>query len=272
MSSCQIIDPLVTPFVDGELADADRRLVDEHLRKCASCHSRVRAEQTVHTLIRARAQALKPPAPEPLRTRCLALAARAGDDAIAAAAPPPRAASDRFPTSFPIVPRSAWSARVAPYALAASLVLVVGGAFAVATENSARLLAAELTADHVKCFALNRALGTHQASTAVESSMASGFNWPVHLPDNPAEACLELVGSRPCLYAEGKIAHIMYRHDGRPVSLFMLPNASRAHQLVRVLGHEAAVWCVGKRTFVLLAREPRPEVERMASFVQASMH
>ena len=94
----------------------------------------------------------------------------------------------------------------------------------------------------------------------------------MQLPENPARAGLELVGARPCLYGQGKVAHIMYRHDGRPVSLFMLPKTSRAEQLVRVLGHEAAIWCVGNRTFVLVAREPRPEVERMASFVRASMH
>ena len=64
----------------------------------------------------------------------------------------------------------------------------------------------------------------------------------------------------------------MYRHHGRPVSLFMLPNTSRAQQLVRVLGHEAAIWCVGNRTFVLVARESRPEVERLASYVKASLH
>ncbi len=37
------------------------------------------------------------------------------------------------------------------------------------------------------------------------------------------------------------------------------------------MGHEAAVWSVGKRTFVLIAREPRQDVERLASFVQASL-
>jgi len=269
MPSCKTIDPLVTPFVDGELPDADRQLVDDHLRGCGPCHSRVLAEQTVHTLIRARASALKPPAPEPLRARCMELAAHSH----AAAPSHLRSGPDRLPLPHPIAPRRAWSTRIAPYALAASLMLVVGGAFVYqATHLSARVLAAELTADHVKCFAMNSALGTHQMPAAVESSMASGFNWSMHLPENPARAGLELVGSRPCLYGEGKVAHIMYRHEGHSVSLFMLPKTSRAQQLVRVFGHEAAIWCVGNRTFVLVAREPRPEIERMASFVQASMH
>src|SRR5919201_5832754 len=132
-------------------------------------------------------------------------------------------------------------------------------------------MAAELTADHVKCFALNGVLRTHQEAALVEGAMISGFDWRMHLPDGAERAGLELVGARPCLYGEGKIAHIMYRHQGHPVSLFMLPNASRSRELVEVLGHQAAIWCVGQRTFVLLAREPRPEVERMAAFVQAGL-
>ena len=266
MPNCQIIDPLVTPFVDGEIADADRRVVEEHLRVCPPCHSRVVAERAVHTIIRDRADALKAPAPTALRARCRELAARPAD------------AGDRATPRAPalwgaLVPRGAWASRAAPLALAASLTLVVGGAFLVqATRRSEVVLAAELTADHVKCLAMNRVLGTHQEPAAVESSMIAGFNWSMHLPDHPEREGLQLVGSRPCLYGEGKIAHIMYRHDGNPVSLFMLPETARAQQLVRVLGHEAAIWCVGNRTFVLLAREPRREVERMASYVKASLH
>jgi anti-sigma factor RsiW len=102
--------------------------------------------------------------------------------------------------------------------------------------------------------------------------MADIFDWRMHLPANPGAADLELVGSRQCVYGEGEIAHIMYRHQGHPVSLFMLPKAARAEQFIEVLGHEAKVWCVNGRTFVLVAREPRAEVERMASFVQTSLH
>jgi anti-sigma factor RsiW len=252
---CDRIDPLVTPFIDGALPEPDRRSVEDHLRVCPPCHSRVAAEQQVHELIRARVPLLnKTEAPDTLHAKCWELARLTPQ------------ATDAAGT------RAALPRRLAPYALAASLVLVVGGAFVYqATDKSARVLAAELTADHVKCFALNRAFGMHAGAAAVEGSMASSFGWPMHLPADPAKADLELLGSRQCLYGEGEIAHIMYRHQGRPVSLFMLPNAARKEELIEVLGHEAKIWCVGGRTFVLIAREPRREVERMASFVQASL-
>ena len=88
----------------------------------------------------------------------------------------------------------------------------------------------------------------------------------------PQRAGLELVGSRPCLYGEGKIAHIMYRHNGRPVSLFMLPeNRARPRSWSKCSAMKRRSGASDNRTFVLVAREPKQEVERMASFVQASM-
>jgi anti-sigma factor RsiW len=265
MRNCHSIDPLVTPFVDGELADADRRDVEAHLRVCAPCHSRVNAERAVHDLVCGRRPALNASrAPATLHSACVEIARRrlGADQAESSAAVPSR-----------VFAAAAWQTRLAPYALAASLVLVVGGAFVYqATDRSARVMAAELTADHLKCLALNSMLGTHDGAGAVESSMMSGFDWRMHLPADPSRAGLELVGSRPCMYGEGKVAHIMYRHKGRPVSLFMLPKSARTQELVEVLGHEAAIWCAGNRTFVLIAREPRQDVERLASFVQASLH
>jgi anti-sigma factor RsiW len=255
---CDRIDPLVTPFVDGHLQEPERRAVEEHLRVCPPCHSRVAAERNVHDLIRARVPALRQAnAPDALHARCWQIARSAPQAADAAAAA-------LTPTPLP--------KRLAPYALAASLALVVGGAFVYqATDKSARVLAAELAADHVKCFALNGLIGKYEGVAAVESSMANSFDWQMHLPADPARAGLELVGSRQCLYGEGEIAHIMYRHAGHPVSLFMLPKSARTEALVEVLGHEAKIWCVGNRTFVLVSREPKIEVERLASFVQASL-
>jgi len=285
MRSCESIDPLVTPYIDRELTDQDRQAVDQHLRACPPCYSRVVAEQAVRDLLHARQSELnKKEAPSSLHARCAALttgltAPRDRQDvvkpAVTAPAVPftPSAKAAEPRSDRPRPARPAWTARLAPFALAASLVTVVGGAFLYqATQKSTRLMAAELAADHLKCFAMNAALGTRQAPSAVESTMLSSFDWRMHLPSDPSRAGLELVGARPCLYGEGKIAHIMYRHQGRPVSLFMLPDTERAQGLVEVLGHEAAIWCVNHRTFVLVSREPKQDVERLAAFVKTSLH
>jgi anti-sigma factor RsiW len=285
MRSCESIDPLVTPYIDRELPDEDRQAVDQHLRACPPCYSRVIAEQAVRDLLHARQPELNnKEAPPSLHARCAALtigltADRDRNDVVKPAVigqvvplPFPAKAGPP-PAGGPLSARPAWAARLAPFALAASLVTVVGGAFLYqATKMSTRIMAAELAADHVKCFALNAALGTRQTPSAVESTMLSSFDWRMHLPADPSSAGLELVGARPCLYGEGKIAHIMYRHQGRPVSLFMLPDTERAQGLVEALGHEAAIWCVNDRTFVLVSRQPKQDVERLAAFVRSSLH
>ena len=255
MSSCRTIDPLVTPYVDGDIADADRRAVDDHLRACPPCHSRVESERAVRETIQTCRGALADErAPASLRARCAAVS-RSHQSPVAGHQS-----------------GGAWRSRVVPFALAASLLLVIASAFVYQlTAGSTRVLAAELTADHMKCFAMNAMLGTHDLPTAVEGTMASSFGWNMRLPGNPASVGLELVGARPCLYGEGKIAHIMYRHAGQPVSLFMLPRDTRAPQLVNVLGHQARIWCVGDKTFVMIAREPKQQVERLAEWMQAAV-
>jgi anti-sigma factor RsiW len=264
MSDCMSIDPLVTPYVDGELSAPERTRVDEHVRRCAPCYSRIAAEAAVRDLMRARRSGLSMErASESLRSYCNGLTGR-GDEAVRRgdALPAGTARAGWLPTR--------WT--VGPIALAATLVLVVAGAFlSQATRYSSRLLAAELAADHVKCFAANSILGTHDAPAAVESSMLSAFGWQLHLPKQLDASGYELVGARRCLYGEGKVAHLMYRDEGRPVSIFMLPQSVRAEELVEVLGHEAAIWSSGDRTFVLITRGSRDDVQKMATIVKAAL-
>ena len=251
MLECSFVDPLVTPYIDDALAAADRQLIEEHVRECASCRFRILAESSVRALLRDRRTELRSDsAPATLRARC------------AAAAGPPVVASVR----------PAWRRRAAPLALAAALVLVTGAlALERATQASARVMSAELTVDHMKCFLVNAVLGTGQAQSEVERSLAAGFGWNARLPERPDEVGLELVGARPCLYGEGRVAHVMYRYHGRPVSLFMLPEKQRAAELLSVWGHEVAVWSSGDRTFVLVAHESRAELQRIAAFVHSAM-
>jgi anti-sigma factor RsiW len=261
MPNCQSIERLVTPYVDGDIAAAERTLIESHLRVCAPCHSRVAAERAVRALMDThRASLCAERASSSLRDIC----GRAAEDA----ARPVRSAF--LPSRVPRVGGA--GARWRPMALAASLVVIVGGAFTYQlTARSTTVLAAELAADHVKCFAANQLLGTHEDLATVESAMASGFGWTAHLPANASQEGLELVGERPCLYGEGRVAHIMYRYQGRPLSLFMLPDTERGESLVKALGHECAVWSEGGRTFVLVSREPRSDVQRLATYVRASL-
>ena len=141
------------------------------------------------------------------------------------------------------------------------------------TDTSPRVMAAELTADHLKCFVLNSVLGSHHSHESVEASLASRFGWEAHLADEAGALGLELVDGRPCIYGEGRIAHVMYKdkRDGQPVSLFMLPKTRRTEEFLHVFGHEAAIWSAADRTFVLIAKDSRSEVERIRLAVQDMM-
>jgi anti-sigma factor RsiW len=264
MPDCSRIDPLVTPFVDGELPQDEQQTLTRHITACPACRGKVLAERAIRSVMQARRAELSgPPAPAALKARCARL-----DSRPVLADPSIRSKSPRVP----FLRASAWRTRVAPFALAATLLLVVGGAFIYqATRSSSRVLAAELTMDHEKCFRLNRLLGTHHSPEAVEASMASGFDWNVQLPHEGGQGELNLVGSRPCLSGEGKVAHIMYTYNGQPVSLFMLPRETRASELVQVFGHRARIWSEGGRTFVLVARESASEMEHMAALVRTTI-
>ncbi len=167
-----------------------------------------------------------------------------------------------------------WPGRhLVPVALAATVLLLVGGAWAYwAAAGSSRVMAAELAADHVKCLIMNAALGTRQSADMVEASMAADFDWDVHLPDGGEAQGLELVGSRRCLYLGGTIAHLMYRHQGQPVSVFMLPGTAYGDGFVEVLGHKCAIWSGGGRTFALVSEGTNADVEGLVTFAQATFH
>jgi anti-sigma factor RsiW len=263
MANCQSIDPLVTPYVDGELSSADRLQVDEHLQRCPPCYSRVAAEGAIRTLVHAQRRGLTSErASSGLRARCGGAAWSAAAARGAAGGASTRPAGARV-----------WGAPLAPFALAASLVVLMGGAFVYeATDRSTLVMAAELAADHVKCFATNQVLGTHEPAADVERAMLAGFDWRLHLPDEMTRAGFELVGARRCLYGEGKVAHVMFRQQDRPVSVFMLPRSVRPEEIVEVLGQEAAIWSAGNRTYVLVTSGSRSEVQQMASVVRASFH
>ncbi len=262
MPDCSRIDALVTPFVDGELPESEIQAVAGHLSACPLCRAKVAAEESIRALIHERRRELCGYAPSALKARCAKLAA--GQPGTSRVLPMP-ARAER-PAA-----QSGWRLRLMPLGIAAALFLIVGTLVYQATSSSSRVLAAELTADHEKCFRLNKLLGTHDTAEGIERSMASYFGWHMQMPNLDEHQDISVVGSRPCLYGEGTTAHIMFRQNGEPVSLFMLKGTPRASEVVEVFGHKCRIWSEGERTFVLVARSSTVPLDEVAAVMRTSI-
>ena len=155
-----------------------------------------------------------------------------------------------------------------PLSLAAALLLVVGGlGLHVLTERSTPLLAAQLAADHVKCHLLTRDRGTLEP-TGVQHDLAERYGFHARVPPSAPLERLRLVGARRCLTAEGTNAHVLYRVDGRPLSLYLLPDDVRTAAAVQVLGRDAVVWSGDNGTYVLVGEHGRGDAQRVASYMR----
>src|SRR5262245_54288947 len=130
-SKCGRTTDRLTPYVDKALPPAERDEVEQHLDACPPCRASAEREQGGRAVLRERAGQLRDePLPPGLRTRCTAIAREHT-----------RAASP-----------GSWT-RFVPASLAVTLVLLIALAIlAIATPRSSTLLAAQLTADHAKCF------------------------------------------------------------------------------------------------------------------------
>jgi anti-sigma factor RsiW len=147
--------------------------------------------------------------------------------------------------------------------LAAVLVLIAGGVLLYSlTGLSPTVLAAQLALDHAKCFAVDAA-DTPVDANASEERYAREYGQQIHLP-RPAVAGLQLVGLRRCYCGEGAAAHVMYRLNGQPVSLYMIPDASRARASAEIFGYDAVIWSKQDMTYVLVSREPRATLQELA--------
>jgi hypothetical protein len=162
-----------------------------------------------------------------------------------------------------------WRARLMPALLTAALVIVtVAIVFALATRQSAALLAAQLTADHVKCFGETADDAAGVDSANVENRLASRYGWNIHVPPSQERNGVRLVGARRCLYAEGRIPHVLYHVNGRDVSLYMLPGVTRKEADVTAFGHRSRIWSRGDNTFVLVSPADAGELESVMAYVR----
>jgi anti-sigma factor RsiW len=241
MPSCREVDPLFTPYVDGEATVAERAIVDAHLRACPKCRHQTALQAAVRETVRAK---LAPPcAPAQLRARC-------------------RAAAHTGPFG---IPRTLFS-----LAMAAALVLVLGGVLLYSlTGLSPTVLAAQLTLDHVTCFTFHDSNAPVDPRTS-EERYAREYGQQIRLPQTAA-AGLQLVGVRRCYCGDGAAAHAMYRLNGRPVSLYIIPGANRERASTDVFGHDAFIWSKGDTTYALVSREPGAALEQLAAAMNGSL-
>jgi anti-sigma factor RsiW len=230
--NCPDVEAQLAGLVDGDGSVAGAPLA-AHLDTCAACRALAHAQLAARAVIKARAAQLSPVAPPGLRTR---IAAAVADR------PAPRA--------------RAWPVRLSAFAAAAIVVLAVAGALLpLATIRSTTLLAAQLALDHMKCFVIDGDGGAAPIGKAdAEATLQRDYGFTMSVPASLAAEGLDLVAVRRCLYGDGLAAHVMYRVNGEPLSLFIMPGLARPAADLRVLGHDEMVWTEGNRTYMLVAR------------------
>ncbi len=235
MPSCREIDALVTPYIDGEATASERTAVEAHLAACPPCRMRAQAESAARQALRS--MACRPDAPAHLRKRCSRMATPMG-----------RLTATRSPSQLSAI---------------AAAVMILGGVSVYGlTRSSPVVLAAQLTLDHVKCFALHGDAGPVDPAVS-ETRFAERYGWRVHVPSAPGEG-LELIGVRRCFCGEGAAAHVMFRHHGEPLSLYIIPGASRMDAGTAAFGHDAVMWSAQDATYVLLGQESMPALQALA--------
>jgi anti-sigma factor RsiW len=255
MSKCQDLDPLFAPYADGETAPADRAAVEAHLERCPPCRQRVSEQRTVRAALAACRPALRQTAPDTLRARC------AGHARASAPSPLARVGAVR---------------RWAPLSLAATLLLAVAGAFFFGLNNKVDALAAQLTLDHVTCFQFAPQRLEHADAGTAARDWTAAQGWSIHIPASSTREGLELLGIRRCAMSSGRVAHVMYKWHGEPLSVFVVPRPLQRmrdqQEMVEKFGHEAVMWTDGERTYVILARARPAELAPIVGYVRANAH
>lgn len=244
--NCRRICDLLAQYADGSLSEAERAEVQRHLDACPPCRTIAGQECGARQLLRACADRLRAGSlPPGLESRCRSLSA----------------ASYRS--------RPVWLRRLIPLTIAALLVVFTGSLLAVVTRHSDALLAAQLTADHVKCFGLFRPdAGESMDAAQAQQMLAARFGLNVHVPPSSDKDAVELVTARRCLYADGRIPHLMYQANGQNVSLFILEGETRPAAELTTFGHHARIWSRGGNTFVLVSPAAEEQVAGGVQYVR----
>jgi anti-sigma factor RsiW len=248
---CADLDPLLAAYVDDEAAPQERSTVDAHITACPPCRDRVVAERAARAVLQSRRDNLRTCATPALRSRCAALGS---GEAV------------RRSGMLPLTRR--W----VPLSLAATLVLAVAGVFLFGLSDRVEVFAAQLALDHVKCFKFTPDRITTGDAAAIGRDWAGKQGWALNVPSSAPAHRLELLGVRRCGSTEGRVAHVMYRWRGEPLSVYVLPAsltpAPEFQNVVDSLGHEAVIWSRDGRTYAVVAKGSAAELAQVAAYVR----
>ena len=252
MNDCRRTVERLAPYVDEALPPAERSEVEQHLQACPPCRVSAQHERGGRAIVRDRAPRLRDePLPPGLRTRCEAIAREhAGGGA-----------------------RSSWGARLFPAALTLALVLFTAFAvFTLATQRSNTVLAAQLTADHDRCFRRITPPDGGLDAASEESRLADEYGWDIHIPPSSTADGIKLVGARRCLLTHGGVPHLLYDVNGHEVSLYVFEGVARPHGEVSTFGRRSRIWSSGPSTFVMVSPAEAGELTRAVSYLQQAAH
>ena len=194
MANCREIEAKLAEYVDGHQAEAERAAVERHLQSCPPCRTRAAGERAAHDLVCARRDTLRAPAPGHLRERCAAQRQ---------AARPPAA----------VLARTPW----VRFSLAASVLLAAGLFVLFGWGSSVETYAAQLSADHLKCFQYPPEATSAPDVTLLGRTWQTQSGWGLKVASSSTMEGLTLLGIRKCGSSRGRVAHIFYRWHGEAV-------------------------------------------------------
>jgi anti-sigma factor RsiW len=280
---CKDLESLVTPYVDGEVTPQQCAAIEAHLSECPDCRKCAEAESGARAVVRRCRDSLRAPAPASLHAKCRKLAAEHagpdhheqhhGQEQVAASqglpshAGPPFASSGLPSPGVIVAPRSDWR-WWAPVSMAATLMLAIAGVLVFGlVSGRGTALAAQLAEDHLRCL---RAVSRRAPADSVQMSERWQKNrgWFVKVPASSPGDDMEFIALRRCFHGDRQeLAHALYRHRGRIVSLFIFPDDdSRRHANLEIMGQRELIWSQGGRSYAIVADGAAADVYALKAF------
>jgi anti-sigma factor (TIGR02949 family) len=298
---CRDLESLVTPYVDGEVTPEQCAAIEAHLSTCPECRKCAEAESGARAVIKRCRGALRAPAPPSLHAKCRKLAAEhAGASAPLAASaadhhaqeqvaasqglpfassglPSPELAARgvvdasaagvvRGAAATAVAPRSDWR-WWAPVSLAATLMLAIAGALVFGlVSGRGTALAAQLAEDHLRC--LRAVVMRPPADSAeMEKRWEKNRGWYVKVPPSSSADDMQFIALRRCFHGDRQeLAHALYRHKGRIVSLFIFPDDGARRANLEIMGQRELIWSQGGRSYAIVADGDAADVYALKAF------